>query len=141
MVCVSTFLNSCAAANEHSTRTVHAAQIVTILKILFAFVVLLVHGFAKYAISFLFPCPSCKPSNDSAWPVRPSYLYNFLSRVTCEQNSHVASDFFRDGCCVHPTFYSRNVPPFVTFGPPAAKSWRRVENMAWSTRILPRFVQ
>jgi len=26
-------------------------------------------------------------------------------------NLHVACNFFRGGCCVHPTFYLRNVPP------------------------------
>jgi len=29
---------------------------------------------------------------------------------------YIASDFFRGGCCTHPTLYLKMFPPFVIFG-------------------------
>jgi len=47
----------------------------------------------------------------SAGSVFVAYLYNFLGRDIREQSLHVASDFFRGGCCIHSTLYLKNVPP------------------------------
>ena len=74
--------------------------------------------FAKYAISFLFPCPGCRRANDGARPIRRSYLYNFLGRVKCEWSLHVASDFFRGSCCIHSMLYLKIVLCRVIFAPP-----------------------
>ena len=40
-------------------------------------------------------------------------------------NLHVASDFFRGCCDIHPTLYLKMYPTLWVWAPPAATSWRR----------------